>query len=223
MLSSVAKSATQSTAKFVAPNTYKKVENLNKMAESINNPTAAINQAKDQAKKAVLSNVSPETRNKLNQANTAVTSAYHTTMNSDEKHSGFIGPLTHFVKSLLSKGLTFGITLLGNALDIPTADVMNNPDSLIDRFNEALKTPETRAKLSELAQRIGQQGSIIIDSVAPPVKEALVKAIDIGEVGFTKIGQSGVKAVMDVVGVIPGVGRITGLGVACAAAAVNCL
>jgi hypothetical protein len=137
----------------------------------------------------------------------------------ESNHSGLLGILEQ-AAGIFSMGANIVVDKVTKMLNLDLSQFKESSSSMstedikqilrekITQINEALKDPETMEQLEELARTIGEKGGIIIEAVAPSVKKALFKLIEIVTVGGIKLGQSMVKLILDVAGTIPVFGEV---------------
>lgn len=137
----------------------------------------------------------------------------------ESNHSGLLGVLEQ-AATIFSMGANIVVDKVTKMLNLDLSQLKESSSSLsteeikqilrekIAQINEALKDPETMAHLEELARTIGEKGGIILEAVAPSIKKALFKLIEIATVGGIKLGQSMIKLILDLAGAIPVFGEV---------------
>jgi len=137
----------------------------------------------------------------------------------ESNHSGLLGILEQ-ASNIFKMGANIIVDKVTKMLNLDLSQLKESSSSLsteeikqilkekIAQINEALKDPETMAKLQELAKTIGEKGGIILEAAAPSIKKAFFKLIEIVAEGGTKMAQAMIKFILDVAGTVPIFGEV---------------
>jgi uncharacterized protein YbjQ (UPF0145 family) len=137
----------------------------------------------------------------------------------ESSHSGLLGVLQQ-AATIFSMGANIVVDKVTKMLNLDLSQLKESSSSLsteeikqilqekLTQINEALKDPETMAKLQELAKTIGEKGGIILEAAAPSIKKAFFKLIEIVAEGGTKMAQAMIKFILDVAGTVPIFGEV---------------
>jgi hypothetical protein len=137
----------------------------------------------------------------------------------ESNHSGLLGILEQ-ASNIFKMGANIIVNKVTKMLNLDLSQLKESSSSLsteeikqilkekIAQINEALKDPETMAKLQELAKTIGEKGGIILEAAAPSIKKAFFKLIEIVAEGGTKMAQAMIKFILDVAGTVPIFGEV---------------
>jgi hypothetical protein len=131
-------------------------------------------------------------------------------------HSGLLG-IFEKASEIFSVGATIVVNKATKMLNLDLSEMNNNISTedikqilkeKIAQINDALKDPEVEEQIKELAKTFGEKSSIVVDALAPALKKALLKLIEIVTLGGIKLGQSMIKMILDIAGTVPVMGEV---------------
>jgi hypothetical protein len=137
----------------------------------------------------------------------------------ESNHSGLLGVLEQ-AAGIFNMGADIVVNKVTKMLNLDLSQLKESSSSLsteeikqllkekLTQINEALKDPETKEQLEQLARTLGEKGGIILEAAAPSIKKALFKLIEIVTLGGIKLGQSMIKLILDIAGTIPVFGEV---------------
>ena len=136
----------------------------------------------------------------------------------DEKHVGSIISKTanNVLTGLSNQGADI-IESINDTLDIKNSnknitDAINNTTKIasdyVGSINKSLEDSNIKKEFLDTTKNLATYATIGLVAATPAIEKATEEIIDIGEKATEKIGNSAVKAGLDIVGVVPGLGEI---------------
>jgi len=80
----------------------------------------------------------------------------------------------------------------------------------LDNINDAIHDPETIVKVKDIAEGVAEIGGVLIESTKPFVEPMINNTIELAGEAASKIGEAGVKVILNTAEEIPGVGVVIG-------------